>query len=596
MKTLIGFVIGCLICSNLYAQIRIDDSFESTTLENQMSIFRDSTKTLTIDSILKNETTLNFIISKISSPSFGYDSSSRWVHFRVINTSSDSQFLYIRIYRSYLDKANFYFCYHNEVIQNVNFRWQIPHFHRQTQSKLPAAHFLVEPNKYYDIYILAEKKGVTWSMPVEISSKKYFMDRENTENLFYGLLGGGAILSILMSFFLFSLSKDLIYLYYSLYSACSTLALFALGGFLNQIFGHTIRILTGSESYSFYILGFISFNILFTHLLFDISKNGPKWLYFLGKTTILLCLIFSILFIYDYNFVYKVKIIYVLFPFGSIIIITIGLALIRGDVLGRFYFIAFFPLLCFFLFVILSEVGIIHQHTFLPLLGPPFFLFEITVLLAGLAFRLYDFQRKKQELESEMIFQVILSQETERQRIAQDLHDEVGNSLAALKNYISQTNLELGEKINKIAQDVRNISHNLASIDFEKTTLSITFQNLINRHNEAESIDYELIEVGESQKLAAERELVIYRIVCELLNNIQKHSKAQKATVQLIYEANLLTIIVEDDGIGIKNKSNNAEGIGLKHIQTRVAYLNAKLTIDDDGKGTIVVIDVPIST
>lgn len=136
----------------------------------------------------------------------------------------------------------------------------------------------------------------------------------------------------------------------------------------------------------------------------------------------------------------------------------------------------------------------------------------------------------------------------------------------------------------------------MASIDFEKTTLSVAFQNLINRHNEAENIDYELIEVGKPQKLAAERELVIYRIVCELLNNIQKHSKAQKATLQLVYEAQNLTIIVEDDGIGIKNKSTIAEGIGLKHIQTRVAYLNAKLTIDDDGKGTIVVIDVPIST
>ena len=230
-------------------------------------------------------------------------------------------------------------------------------------------------------------------------------------------------------------------------------------------------------------------------------------------------------------------------------------------------------------------------------------LFELFTLTIGLIYRFKTIQIEKRRLrtiiveQKQQIFQTELNaQETERQRIAQDLHDEVGNSLAALKNYISQTNLELGEKINKIAQDVRNISHNLASIDFEKTTLSVAFQNLINRHNEAETIDYELIEVGKPQKLAAERELVLYRIVCELLNNIQKHSKAQKATLQLVYEVQNLTIIVEDDGIGIKNKSTIAEGIGLKHIQTRVAYLNAKLTIDDDGKGTIVVIDVPIST
>ncbi len=192
--------------------------------------------------------------------------------------------------------------------------------------------------------------------------------------------------------------------------------------------------------------------------------------------------------------------------------------------------------------------------------------------------------------------QVIKAQETERNRIAQDLHDEVGNALAALKNLVTQNiktdNLE--DRISQIAQEIRDISHNLASIDFDKTTLSLAFQNLIHRHNEAQNIAYELIEIGIPQKLSPNKALVIYRIACELLNNIHKHSKANKATVQLIYDSQSLTLMVEDDGIGIKTKGNKIEGIGLNHIQTRVAYLNGKLTIDDDGKGTVIIINIPI--
>jgi signal transduction histidine kinase len=192
--------------------------------------------------------------------------------------------------------------------------------------------------------------------------------------------------------------------------------------------------------------------------------------------------------------------------------------------------------------------------------------------------------------------QILQAQETERNRIAQDLHDEIGNALAALKNLVTQ-NIKtdnLGERISQIAQGVRDISHNLASIDFDKATLSVAFQNLIHRHNEAQNIAYELIEIGIPQKLSPDKALVIYRIACELLNNIHKHSKAKKATVQLIYESQTLTLMVEDDGIGIQTKGNKNEGIGLNHIQTRVAYLNGKLTIDDDGKGTVIIINIPI--
>lgn len=594
MKRIVVFFIFWFFCSNLLAQIRIDGVFESTTLENQMSLFRDSTNHLTINDILKNKTNLPFILSKVASPSFGYDPTNRWVHFQVQNTSNTNQFVYMRIYRSYLDVANFYLCRENKIIDKMSFNWQTPYYDRQNQSRLPAAQFLLEPQKTYDIFILAKKEGVTWNFLIELYSKKAFFERENIEGYLYGLLTGGMILTVLMSLYLFSLSREFIYFYYSFYSLFSTLAVLSLAGYLNHYFGHKIRILTGAESHYFHLIGFVIFSILFTHLFFQIDKKGPKWLFILGGLIIIICVVYEVLLIFNYNFVYQIKLIYILLFFGCIIIVTLITALFRREVLAIFYSIAFLPLAILICVVLFSEMGFLKHYTFLTLLGPPSVLFEVSVLLLGLAYRLYDFQRQKQKLESEIVFQNLKAQETERNRIAQDLHDEVGNSLAALKNFVVNTNPELSNKINKIAQDVRDISHNLASIDFDKTTLSTAFQNLIHRQNEAKTIEYEFIEIGIVQSLSPDKSLVIYRIACELLNNIQKHSKAKKATVQLIYESETLTLMVEDDGVGIERKGNKSEGIGLNHIKTRVAYLNGKLTIDDDGKGTVVVINIPI--
>ena len=117
---------------------------------------------------------------------------------------------------------------------------------------------------------------------------------------------------------------------------------------------------------------------------------------------------------------------------------------------------------------------------------------------------------------------------------------------------------------------------------------------MIHRQNEAQVIVYELNEIGIPKQLSPDKSLVVYRIACELLNNIQKHSKAKKAIVQLIYEFDMLTLMVEDDGVGIYTKENKSKGIGMNHIHTRVAYLNGRLTIDDDGKGTVTIVNVPV--
>lgn len=236
---------------------------------------------------------------------------------------------------------------------------------------------------------------------------------------------------------------------------------------------------------------------------------------------------------------------------------------------------------------------------------PPFwqtYLFKISVLFVLFLFiyLLSKYYFRSKLLEQRRRYRTIINtQESERQRIAQDLHDDIGNSLAAIKNIVShQYNLpDIEQMLNQVSEDMRNISHNLASINFQQTSLIKATEILILRHNESSKhkIKYQFMVNGNEKRLQYDNEFIAYRIVCELLNNIEKHSQARNAIVQFSFTDTLLTIVVEDDGVGINKSLTNQKGIGMNNIESRVRFLNGTLVIDDDGNGTIIIVDIPLN-
>jgi signal transduction histidine kinase len=92
-------------------------------------------------------------------------------------------------------------------------------------------------------------------------------------------------------------------------------------------------------------------------------------------------------------------------------------------------------------------------------------------------------------------------------------------------------------------------------------------------------------------------ELVVYRIINELITNSIKHSHATDMMIQLIYQKESLVVMVEDNGTGMRTDAGTHDkGIGLKNIRHRVAYIQATLTIESDSKGTLVIIEIPYGT
>ena len=208
-------------------------------------------------------------------------------------------------------------------------------------------------------------------------------------------------------------------------------------------------------------------------------------------------------------------------------------------------------------------------------------LFELFVYLTYLILGMIKLNKSYIKKSKALIFSqnaIIETQENERQRIAQDLHDDLGATLAMLNSKGKKENFSIENQnlIEKAIKDLRSISRNLLPSDFEAFGLIASVEKYLKSLNEQQKVKFTFINFGERVPLKHDTELNIYRIITELSNNVMKHSKAQNATVQLIYHPNHLFVSVEDDGKGLEISKDNL-GIGLKNVISRIEYLQAKV-------------------
>ncbi len=204
---------------------------------------------------------------------------------------------------------------------------------------------------------------------------------------------------------------------------------------------------------------------------------------------------------------------------------------------------------------------------------------------------------------------IVQAQEKEQTRIAKELHDSVGTYLSTLK-----INLQLYENevtknkqqeffqslklIDKISNELRNIMRNLSNETLNTLGLESALIDIIQEINTLGITKVDYHNVGLNTRLEENIEHNLFRISQELLTNCIKHAKATQATLQLIENDNDITLIFEDNGIGLKElnttESPTPEGMGLKNIRNRVEFLHGKIHIDTSpNNGTICIIEIP---
>lgn len=239
----------------------------------------------------------------------------------------------------------------------------------------------------------------------------------------------------------------------------------------------------------------------------------------------------------------------------------------------------------------------------------------ILILLLGIS--MYRRYRLKQQarLRDEIIRQqelatraVIKAEEDERQRIARDLHDGVGQMMSAAKMNLSafEANLQLPPEqlqsfdriiglVDESCKEIRAVSHNMMPNALLKNSLASAVRDFIDKIDKR-ALQVHIYTEGLDERLDSNVETVLYRVVQECVNNVIKHSGATTLDISIAKDKDGISATIEDNGKGFAvTDQSKFEGIGLKNILTRIQYLKGTVDFDTSpGRGTLVAIHVPL--
>ncbi|WP_130733604.1 sensor histidine kinase [Flavobacterium sp. J27] len=212
-------------------------------------------------------------------------------------------------------------------------------------------------------------------------------------------------------------------------------------------------------------------------------------------------------------------------------------------------------------------------------------------------------QLKENQLHE--IDKMLLVQDKERQKIADELHDNLGSLLTTLKInfetlHHTEKNTTLFDKTNQLIdeayKEVRNIAHlkNIGVIG--KEGLLVAVKKMATKMSVPNKIVFTVIPSGLHNRIDNTIEVLLFRIIQELATNCIKHAQASEVNIYMNQYDNEINIMVEDNGKGfyINNIKHN-EGIGLKNMERKIEQLSGTFTIDSKiGKGTTIIIDLPL--
>lgn len=230
----------------------------------------------------------------------------------------------------------------------------------------------------------------------------------------------------------------------------------------------------------------------------------------------------------------------------------------------------------------------------------------VLLLIMGVALLLFFFFSRKKIVEKELekknleidyqkqiIQSIIITQEEERKRIAQDLHDDISSKLNVINlnaNLLKGGDLSPEEYVivndsildatDKTLESARKIAHNLLPPILEEFGLKDALEELADSFNNSKkiTIDYNL--QYPKDYLISEQELHLFRIVQELINNSVRHGKAKNSSIAICLKNNKLLFNYTDNGVGFNMKNEkHKKGLGMKNIESRVALLQGNYTI-----------------
>ncbi|WP_373942324.1 ATP-binding protein [Polaribacter sejongensis] len=218
--------------------------------------------------------------------------------------------------------------------------------------------------------------------------------------------------------------------------------------------------------------------------------------------------------------------------------------------------------------------------------------------------QLQNLEKIKSDAQVRILNATIDGKESERKQIAETLHDSVSALLSSANLHLQAARglfkgdipIEIDKTqhiIKEASQTIRDLSHTLVSSVLLKFGLKYALKDMADKYSNSQiKID---TRVGETRRYEQKFEIKVYNIIQEFINNILKHSKAEKAMIKLDEADGKLYLRISDDGIGFDKKDSKKEGLGLNQIDARIQMMQGEFHIDTSPKnGTVIKVILPI--
>jgi two-component system sensor histidine kinase UhpB len=221
---------------------------------------------------------------------------------------------------------------------------------------------------------------------------------------------------------------------------------------------------------------------------------------------------------------------------------------------------------------------------------------------------------KQEQTVREISARLLQLQDQERRRIARELHDSVGQLLAAISmaaSKVSRARQELSPEVNgtvkeiaglaeQASREIRTVSHLLHPPLLDEVGLESAVRELIEGFAQRSKIDVNLVVSPDFERLSEDYEIAIFRVVQECLTNIHRHSGSRTAQIQLSRQNGCVHCEISDQGKGLPHghpldpNSSATLGVGLRGMRERVRQLGGILEIHSNSKGTTVAVELPV--
>lgn len=468
-------------------------------------------------------------------------------------------------------------------------------------------------NRVDTMIIAVDKRASKLEVPIHFSSRSRHIGLQQRRLLGYGVFFGFVILLLMMNAWLFVTTRARVYFWYGVYLLTILGYLASDAGVLYQ---YVFPNLPGwNDMLRPFLFGTSLFPLLlFFNELLEIRQSFPAIHRFNRNLLVAYLAIYSLALLMSSSGNLQVqawwlKAAAVLVPVFYLIILGETIYCVRKRV--RF---AYFMLYSFGSYTILVSIfllaqrDLIMQNSFTLKAHYIALLLDGAVVASSLFWRFRHLtaeagrlQRALLEQQARIFSETADWQKTEMRRFSSLLHDSIGAHLGLLRLRADQMSLdemarkELSLRIGSLADEVRRMSHRFSPLILQERGLREALADEARSLQSDTGIRFQYEWLGDVPGLPHSYEIIIYRMVQELLQNILKHAAASEVILQVISDGKQLSVYVEDNGRGSNARFEEAGGIGLRSIRELTEFLGGVCRIRTaDGEGFSVSIELNI--